>query len=428
MKSLMIGEHSGKVNSFIFMIVLLLFSYVGSASASPWIIETVDNINPWTAKISLALDSNGKTHISYFDTSNKSIKYANNVSGSWAISAIRSGSVSDAGISMVIDSIGKVHIGYQESNGDLLYSTNASGSWVSTVVDVGVWPTDPAIAVDTNNKIHISYFDLINFDLKYASNSSGTWQKSVIVNGGAVGPLPYYASAIAVDKNRKVHIGYYDDASPDSVKYVTNVSGNWQITTIENIGLAAGWQLSIAVDQSIAVHMAYYNWTNDELKYATNASGSWIKIKASTGDDSGIGNMSLALDNSGMVHISYITNGGLKHTTNRSGTWKTEMVESGGTQSRSSLAISPGQRAHIGYYNYVYASTNGYDVRHAYQAPISLGDLNDDGLINLEDAILAIQVCAGMTASTPIYKQADVNGDSKIGLAEVIYILQKVAG
>jgi hypothetical protein len=153
MESLKIEEHSNKLKRFIFMVVLLLFSSVGFASASQWIIETVDNINPWTAKISLALDSNGKTHISYFDTSNKSIKYANNVSGSWAISAIRSGSVSDAGISMVIDSIGKVHIGYQESNGDLLYSTNASGSWVSTVVDAGVWPTDPAIAVDTNNKI-----------------------------------------------------------------------------------------------------------------------------------------------------------------------------------------------------------------------------------------------------------------------------------
>jgi len=56
------------------------------------------------------------------------------------------------------------------------------------------------------------------------------------------------------------------------------------------------------------------------------------------------------------------------------------------------------------------------------------GDINDDGLVNLEDAIMAIQIVAGITPSQSVHHCADVNGDRRIGLAEAIYILQKVTG
>jgi hypothetical protein len=60
-----------------------------------------------------------------------------------------------------------------------------------------------------------------------------------------------------------------------------------------------------------------------------------------------------------------------------------------------------------------------------------LGDVNKDGQVNLTDAILALQVDAGMAPSVRTDYAAsgvDVNGDNKIGLQEVIYILQVVAG
>jgi len=65
--------------------------------------------------------------------------------------------------------------------------------------------------------------------------------------------------------------------------------------------------------------------------------------------------------------------------------------------------------------------------------PVALkGDLNGDDLVNLADAILALQVTGGMNPGSirPNYgtSGADVNGDKRIGLVEVIYIMQKVAG
>jgi Raf kinase inhibitor-like YbhB/YbcL family protein len=59
-----------------------------------------------------------------------------------------------------------------------------------------------------------------------------------------------------------------------------------------------------------------------------------------------------------------------------------------------------------------------------------LGDVNNDGNLDLTDAIIGLQVLIGIkpSLSQTIYSGADVNGDGKIGLAEVIYVLQKVAG
>jgi hypothetical protein len=59
------------------------------------------------------------------------------------------------------------------------------------------------------------------------------------------------------------------------------------------------------------------------------------------------------------------------------------------------------------------------------------GDLNSDTIVNLTDAIMAMQVLAGsqplgIRANYPI-SGADVNGDGRIGLEEAIYILQDLS-
>ncbi len=56
------------------------------------------------------------------------------------------------------------------------------------------------------------------------------------------------------------------------------------------------------------------------------------------------------------------------------------------------------------------------------------GDVNGDDSITLEDALLALKVIGGLdTSGETISIGADVNGDGEIGLAEIGYILQKIA-
>lgn len=64
-------------------------------------------------------------------------------------------------------------------------------------------------------------------------------------------------------------------------------------------------------------------------------------------------------------------------------------------------------------------------VERASTTPIK-GDITGDG-IGLAGAIAGLQVVAGITPAKPIILGADVNSNSRIGLEEVIYILQKAA-
>jgi hypothetical protein len=65
--------------------------------------------------------------------------------------------------------------------------------------------------------------------------------------------------------------------------------------------------------------------------------------------------------------------------------------------------------------------TGGQDVE------VVPGDVNGDGFVTLTDAIIALR---GLIGQGPAWvnKGADVNDDDKIGMAEVLYILQKAAG
>ncbi len=54
------------------------------------------------------------------------------------------------------------------------------------------------------------------------------------------------------------------------------------------------------------------------------------------------------------------------------------------------------------------------------------GDIDSGGTVDIADAILVIQIMSG-TEVYSVNLYADINGDGKIGLEEVVYILQKIA-
>jgi len=56
------------------------------------------------------------------------------------------------------------------------------------------------------------------------------------------------------------------------------------------------------------------------------------------------------------------------------------------------------------------------------------GDIDGNCMVELTDAILGLQICAGLIPDVLINLDADVNGDTKIGLDESIYVLEKLAG
>lgn len=65
--------------------------------------------------------------------------------------------------------------------------------------------------------------------------------------------------------------------------------------------------------------------------------------------------------------------------------------------------------------------------RFAFAGPLPLpGDSNHDGFVDLTDTVLILQVLGGFTPSQAVFIDADVDGDGKLGIAEVIYSLQRL--
>jgi hypothetical protein len=56
------------------------------------------------------------------------------------------------------------------------------------------------------------------------------------------------------------------------------------------------------------------------------------------------------------------------------------------------------------------------------------GNLTGDRWIDLADAIIALQIAAGIAPELPIAGGADVNGDGSINITEALYILQILTG
>jgi hypothetical protein len=349
-------------SSLYLFIFFLWLSVTPITSFAEWTTETVDSSGDVEGYTSMATDSNNNVHISYYDGSNRDLKYATNASGSWVTETVDSAGMVGWFTSIATDSNNKVHISYLDVyNCNLKYATNTSGSWVTETVDSAQTQMEPSseytsIAVGLNDWVHISYYDLFG-GLKYATNIQIPWFTQSVDSAAVYAGM---GNSVAITSGLKVHISYFGDGD---LKYATGYpSGPWDIQTVDR-GVYRLWQFSSIVNTSIAtdsnnkVHISYYDLSNGDLKYATAyPSGSWvIQTVDSTGDVGG--DTSIATDSNNKVHISYYdgSNRDLKYATNASGSWVTETVDSAGIN--TSIVIA-NNKVHISY------ATNG-DLKYA---------------------------------------------------------------
>lgn len=336
-----------------------------------WVTTTLDN----SANIdshSIAVNSSGTVHVSYYDYSDSSkdvLKYATNASGSWVITTVESNGGHDNSISL--DPSGNVHISYGSDKG-LKYTTNASGSWSTKILDKSGSPT--CIAIDTTGKVHIAY-NGSGQKVIYATNASGSWGTTTVGYDYTPYTTNSYCS-IAVDKSGNPHISYprypwyneYYDDYWKFIAYATNITGSWVVTDIDKT-LEVGGKNSLAVDASRKAHICYRTKTiksDDDyeynLRYANNVSGSWsTTIIDSSGGTLG-DDHSIAVDKSGNIHCCYsIEKYLLKYATNATGTWTISTVtnvytseEPNNAVGDSSIAVDPQGKVHISYHDKKY--------------------------------------------------------------------------
>ncbi|MDP7000487.1 MAG: hypothetical protein QGH90_01155, partial [Candidatus Poseidoniaceae archaeon] len=140
-----------------------------------------------------------------------------------------------------IDSNDKIHLSYFDTSTDsLIYATDKSGSWTVQVIDNGSTNNyktgeNTAIAVDSNDNIHISYTNLSSKDVMYATDSSGSWSTTAIASINSIWiTWSHCQTSIAIDSNDDVHVAHHIDCGSASAKlgYTTNVGGTWATTVV----------------------------------------------------------------------------------------------------------------------------------------------------------------------------------------------------
>ncbi len=253
--------------------------------------------------------------------------------------------------SLALDSSGNPHISYYADTRTNLKYAWYDGSWHTETVDsAGHVGRDTSLALDSSGNPHISYFDSRNWDLKYAWYD-GTWHTETVDSVGYVGRY----TSLALDSSGNPHISYYDHTNSD-LKYAW-YDGTWHTETVNSVGYVGSWLLSgtsrytsLALDSSGNPHISYYDWGNEDLKYALY-DGTWHTETVDSAGSVGWGT-SLALDNSGKPHISYYTNSDLKYAL-YDGTWYTETVDSAGNVVGwgTSLALDSSGNTHISYFD-----------------------------------------------------------------------------
>jgi alpha-tubulin suppressor-like RCC1 family protein len=322
-------------------------------------VQTTGNAGEYN---NIGIDSNDKVHIVFYRSDNTNIYYSTNASGSWVTSTVDSGTSENPNVgkycSLAIDSNDGLHVSYQvDSGNDLNYAYKASGSssWSKTTVASGGKFT--SIAIDSNDKPHIAY-RVSGGDLGYAEKTGSSWNSGTVQNAGDIA----YTS-IALDSDDHIHIAYYDSNNKDMF-HLTNTSGSWIKSNLEDIGsLTGGTSLDIAIDPTTdEPGISYFDKDATSLKYTYYTGSSWSATTVENGADYGRFN-SIAYDSLGNVHISHERNSAddLYYTSDKTGSWVTTLVHAtDSTGTYTSIAVDGNDDIHIAYrYN------TGADLYHA---------------------------------------------------------------
>lgn len=204
----------------------------------------------------------------------------------------------------------------------------SNSAWKVSVIDAAGGDTGyyTSLAIDRQDKLHVSYIDHANHLLKYATDQSGEWVTSTVTD--QISDLS--TTSIAVDSKGKVYIAYAHHGWGDPEMAVRDLNGTWSFPNLkiyENVGGG----VSIAIDANDVVHVAATTATTSgpvttsHLAYTDNSGGSfstaqdaWLCMQGATVQ---LGAPSISLDRNGQSYITLVDGTYLVYATKLTGSW-----------------------------------------------------------------------------------------------------------
>lgn len=286
-------------------------------------------------EVHMVIDDNDELHVAYSTSTSwsETLVYMHYDGTGWSDEVVSSNALFGP-VGIAVDSNNRPHISYAASgahcgNGLRLASYDGS-NWSNQGIDVGAnRGCESAIVIDDNDHVYIAYQNRDNSKLKIATNESGSWDDFTVNTGSSPSDIyPGYMTSMAMDSQGQFHIAHYEDEYHD-LRYSTGVpNGQWTTTVVDSPGYT-GREPSLAVDAADQPHIVYHTWTGQNLKYATidRATSNWTVTMMASGTDVGEGN-SILIDNNGVIHVAFCDeeNGVLKYSTKSTGLNQTKEI------------------------------------------------------------------------------------------------------
>ena len=290
-----------------------------------WRIEKVDTTEGVGAYSSLAFDSTGRPHISYYDFLHGDLKYAYKDDSGWHIETIQSTGNVGGYTSLAIDALDQPNISYcllQSGSttqcDDLWFAIKLNGIWLRQAVDsAGFVGGYTSLAVEggprwEDMEQHISYYDHSHHTLKYCLGTGAIWRCPTVDSTGDVG------TAHLAWRRRRPSFHRLLCRLPDrDLKYAHYDGSHWSTQTLDSDG-NAGFYTSLALCRRPGTpgtpYITYYG--DGDLKYTHKWFGFDVWTTPFTLDSDPPGPTSLALDSNCLGHVSYFQqfNGDLRYT------------------------------------------------------------------------------------------------------------------
>ena len=228
----------------------------------------------------IKVDSDGNSHIAYYDYAAEDIKYAKWNGTGWEIEVVPSDDkvyTEDFSISMDLDSNDYPHIAYchEDDPGGierLRYVKWDGASWSDESADSTDYTGGfPSLVLDSNNKAHIIYYNYADNRVDYATNSAGSWSLDTIAFATSI----TYRISIDMDSHNIPHVFFAADGVGVTKDYIYGKkNGDTWDTEIVDYSPYNGGTATIILDSNDYPRVVY-QWRLNSSTSFTLRYGEW---------------------------------------------------------------------------------------------------------------------------------------------------------
>ncbi len=270
----------------------LYYAWYNGTTWNKVIVDSSFGVGEYAA---LALDSSNLPRISYYDSGNRSLKFAYYTGASWQIMTLESPSVTTTDLAPA--NLERLNPGLDD------YQIMAYPQGV-----VGI---HTSIAIDSTNRVHITYMDTqfvdpanANGRLKYATWDGVNWEIGQIIDDR--NPTGLYNSLAINRYTLRPCVSYLSELY-DDLRYACRSSGGaWEAEFVDAVGNLGAFT-SLAFTANGVAYISYYDFENGNLKLANGWPGDWEINTLDTTGNTGM-YTSTAIDSDGRVFVSYVNN------------------------------------------------------------------------------------------------------------------------